>query len=365
MTLVSDVYHCCYHSYLHGSAVLPPYDKANSKPPACAIATDGCGMVNPVTLQAIQEYIGGEHHLSAAQVRTVGSKGLLALATHDDPIFAEVEPKILIAHSQQKIALQKIALHNNHLYTPFTRAQYMLNLVAPNKVTSPARLNMQAIMNLSHNGVPDSIFKDLLRTGLESHIRPLLTWDGTNAMTLLWKAVEGEGRVSGARVRRSVGGQSRAFGFGQRFSKDEEDDAHIPDGPPEDIPENSYLDYDTISSRSAWTGEPITKAEQILEMLQAGFEPLKCPALAHRLETFISWTIEGCVREYHIPVPLSAEAWVIPGMFFTYACVSDPKKLLLCADYYEVLEEGQIYFNPTGELGKTLQGQMLVSFIVV
>lgn len=267
--------------------------------------TDGCGVINSAAMRTIQDRMKFERQPTAIQARCAGSKGLWALAPRDDPCHKSPEPVLLVANSQRKIVLPEM-----HSADPASRAHRIFNLLAPNRVSSPARLNLQAVMNLSHNGIRDEQLVELLRTALEAEVAPLRQWTGRDAMTLLWKSVESAGRISGMRVRRAIAGQSRAHGFGQKFSKDEEDDEDLPEDP---LGVDNCFDFDSRTSRNAFTGAPGTLAESILELLQAGYEPLTCPVLYDKLHTLIKLTIEGCIREYHISVPHSAEAYVIPG----------------------------------------------------
>jgi len=64
-----------------------------------------------------------------------------------------------------------------NLLTPLHCSHLIFDLVFPLRALMPSRLSMQTITCLSHNGVPDSAFKDLIENELDAIIQPLADWD--------------------------------------------------------------------------------------------------------------------------------------------------------------------------------------------
>ena len=58
---------------------------------------------------------------------------------------------------------------------------------------------------------------------------------------------------------------------------------------------------------------PPTIAEGIIEHIQAGFMPLKDYHLYKELKSLLNTAMESCVKEYHIIVSESAEAFIVLG----------------------------------------------------
>ena len=69
-----------------------------------------------------------------------------------------------------------------------------------------------------------------------------------------------------------------------------------------------------LVDRNDHSGEPIKVHERVAEMLMAGFKPLDNAILLRGLRDIIKYRITELVREYHIAVPKSAEAFIIPGL---------------------------------------------------
>jgi RNA-dependent RNA polymerase len=252
--------------------------------------TDGCGYMNIAALTAIYKRMGYETCHSAYQARVVGSKGIWELAPpgSDD----NLDPRIYITASQRKVYLPIDKLSNEGI----DRAHLIFNLVAPARLTTPSRLSMLSIMNLAHNGVPHEVLRDLLKASLDERIKPLIQFDGhrPTSRVLLIKAIEDAGGVSGARARRLFAGLARAMGFGQRFSKDEEEDD---DGV-------TWCDDG---------GTPISLYEKILALLYAGFWPTEHPTVFEEFQNMLTQVVTRATREYHLVMPRSLEAFVICG----------------------------------------------------
>ncbi|KAG2159654.1 RNA dependent RNA polymerase-domain-containing protein [Suillus bovinus] len=279
------------------------------------IMTDGCGLISGAALTAIMRVIQYPSRPTAVQGRIAGAKGMWVL--HPDPEYqvADGPPKIWIRNSQHKIncgPLHKI-----------DDAHRIFDLVAPSRVTGPSRLSKDTLVNLAQNDVPTGILKELMANGLNNEVRQLTEWDGSDSMILVWRAVERAGRVVICRLRRRIAGQARAFGLGQLRPNEELGDEIDDDG-------NVILDQSPAApdprSRNPHSGQPTSLYESVLELLQAGFHPLKLDPLFNKLKSVVTVVLDDYVKNCHIPVKESLEAYI----------TTDP---------YGVLEEGQIHFR--------------------
>ncbi|KDQ11268.1 hypothetical protein BOTBODRAFT_177510 [Botryobasidium botryosum FD-172 SS1] len=257
------------------------------KAPSEKILTDGCGVMN----RAASRFIADKLRLSsmpvAIQCRIAGSKGLLLL----DPEPDQEHPMVWVRDSQVKMKLGQP-----------DRAQLTLDLLRSGHFKGPANLSAETIINLSHNGVPISIFIDLMTNALKEEVALLTSWHGPNAMLQLWNAVSRAGRIIAGRIRREAVGTARAKGYGEeRESKDYGDEDDIDDGD-----ESVAWFPDEIS------GLPSTLDESVLILLSAGFRPDECPVLFGKLKSVIDAHLKTIVRRCRLPVNHSLDAFVVP-----------------------------------------------------
>lgn len=179
---------------------------------------------------------------------------------------------------------------------------------------------METIINLWENKVPKEAFTDLLRQGLTQLIEPLLDWDSGVAMRRLWCNVCRLGGVMAARQARENPGTARAKGFSER----DKDENELED-------EDGLSDFDIneqAQRSSAWWGDeisgcPSSLEETIMYLIDSGFVPKECPVLRDKLHKFIKSRVKDYIKSYRIDVPLSASAFLIPGMFENSFCWSD------------------------------------------
>ncbi|CCL98058.1 uncharacterized protein FIBRA_00052 [Fibroporia radiculosa] len=297
--------------------IVAPFDSSLGKAPTENIFTDGCGYMNGAALTLIGRRLGYSERPAVVQGRFAGSKGLWALHPHDrDP---RDKPRIWIRPSQEKIK-----------YGQLHPAQLIFDLVAPPRITTPSRLSMYTIMNLSHNGVPDEVFTTLMKDGLQKEIDALTTWAGPNSMPLLWNAVNIVGHVTMTQLRRRVSVGARVLGLGRARDRDDWQSEDTED----DLNVNPSDDGHLI-----FPGEPQSVHGAVLELLQAGFHPLELPILYEKLRQIVEKRIEEFIKEYRIVLENSAEAFIMP-------------------DPYGVLEEGQIQFIATQNLKDPLEDPM-------
>lgn len=306
--------------------------------PAEKVMTDGCGFISGAALTAIMRVIQYPGRPTAVQGRIAGAKGMWVL--HPDPQYqvADGPPKIWIRNSQNKIncgPLDKV-----------DAAHRIFDLVAPSRVTGPSRLSKDTLVNLEHNDVPIGILKELMADGLHDEVRQLTEWNGPDSMLVVWRAVERAGRVVTCRLRRRIAGQARALGLGQLRPNEESGD-EIDDG--DDVALDQPLAASGPRNRNPHSGQPNSLHENVLELLQAGFHPLKFDLLFSKLQSVVTLVLDDYVKNCHIPVKESLEAYIIP-------------------DPYGVLEEGQIHFRSSrlitdpesGTYMDTITGPVLV-----
>ncbi|KZT02230.1 uncharacterized protein LAESUDRAFT_662372 [Laetiporus sulphureus 93-53] len=286
------------------------------KPPTECIFTDGCGFMNGAALAKIAKHLGYSERPTVVQGRFGGAKGLWALHPKDQE--PDALPRIWTRPSQQKIRYAELGL-----------AQLIFDLVSPPRVTAPSRLSKLTIMNLSHNGVPDHLFVDLMREGLQKEMDALTTWSSEQDLLLLWNAVNQVGHVTMSIIRRQASGAARILGFGRAQDREDWEGDDGDDG-------ENLDDILTEKSRNESGGEPVSAAAALMELLQAGFHPMKLEQLYEKLRQIVAARLEEFIKEFRIVVPQSAEAFIIP-------------------DPIGVLEEGQIQFRASQNLKDPLE----------
>ncbi|KAI6136111.1 RNA dependent RNA polymerase-domain-containing protein [Pisolithus sp. B1] len=337
-----------------------PADWGSGKAPAEKTYTDGCGWINGAALTQIMRRMGYSSRPTAVQGRIGGAKGMWVL--HPDPAeqVADGGCKIWIRSSQNKISLPK----------PVPKSQRIFELLAPSRVTGPCRLSAQTLINLTHNGVPNEIIKKLMAHGIQEEVKELVDWNGPQSMLRVWRAVEKAGGVVISHIQRRAAGEVRALGIGKlrEFGKQEQGDEDEGDIGVEEtgignvevdevevkVEEKAYdlgkIPLQKFSGRCPFSGRPLGLHQTALELLQAGFHPLKLKLLFDKLEKVLTMLLDSYVQKFHIPVTESVEAYVVP-------------------DPYGVLNEDEIHFRSsepfidpiTGAQQDIIVGPVLVS----
>lgn len=337
-----------------------PADWGTGKAPAEKTYTDGCGWINGAALTQIMRRMGYSSRPTAVQGRIGGAKGMWVL--HPDPAeqVADGGCKIWIRSSQNKISLPR----------PVPKSQRIFELLAPSRVTGPSRLSAQTTVNLTHNGVPDEVIKKLMAHGLQEEVKEIVDWSGPESMLRVWRAVEKAGCVVISRIQRRAAGEVRALGIGRlrQFGKQEQGDDYEGDMGVENMgiekvemdeieaaaKEKTYelgeSSLQKFAGRIPFSGQPLGLHETTLELLQAGFHPLRLKQLCSKLEKILTILLDSYVHKFHIPVTESAEAYVVP-------------------DPYGVLNEDEIHFRSsepfidpiTGAQQDIITGPVLVS----
>lgn len=116
----------------------------------------------------------------------------------------------------------------------------------------------------------------------------------------------------GARRARENPGTARAKGYSER----DKDELELDD-------EEGFSEFDNNERgqrSSAWwvdeiSGCPSSLEETIMCLIDSGFLPAECPVLRDKLHKFIRARLRDYIKSYRIEIPMSASAFLIPGMF--------------------------------------------------
>ena len=192
---------------------------------------------------------------------------------------------------------------------PRDPAHCVIDVLRSSHAKSPCRLSVETIINLWENGVPKTVFLDLLRQGLKELVEPLLEWEGPDAMRNLWCNMRRLGGVMSARRAREDAGLARVKGYSEYESDEVEQ---------EDEDGFKLLDVTEQKSSSAWwrdeiSGCPSSLEETVMCLIDSGFTPQNCPVLRSKLEKVVKGYVKNYIKSYRIDVPMSASAFIIPG----------------------------------------------------
>lgn len=312
----------CANAFTGCFLPVTPYDERGGG--SSEVLTDGCGFINGAALTLIARRLGLPSRPTAVQGRVAGAKGLWML--HYNDRSPTEPPRIWIRKSQKKVNLTSLEEGSAHV---------IFDLVAQStRIVTPGHLNRQTLINLAENGVDSQVFKDLLNEGLINLYASLTHWNGRGAMPLLWSTVNNLGGVTRAHLQRVAHGIARAIGLANRFEVDLEDE----DDDPED--EHSSDDDD----------KPLYQA--VLELIQTGFNPQSSPFLYEKMKWVVVKAMDRYLKKYRIEVRQSAEAFIVPGAC-VQLCVFKTFRTIL-VDPFGVLEEGEIHFRSSQELGDPL-----------
>ncbi|EPQ53404.1 hypothetical protein GLOTRDRAFT_130743 [Gloeophyllum trabeum ATCC 11539] len=176
---------------------------------------------------------------------------------------------------------------------------------------------------------------------LREEVAKLTKWDGPNAIMLLIDAIDKAGRVSGTKLQRLAGGMSRALGFSGRECREDAEEEN-PFNTFDDNGDDSFdaeFGFDTQST-------PVSVHESAVELLKAGFHPLKLQLLWDKVKDILIRKIESEMLGYHINIAQSVEVFVVP-------------------DPFHILKEGEVYMRSNqgfeGMFTDTLEGPVLLS----
>ncbi|KAG8952307.1 hypothetical protein FRC04_004735 [Tulasnella sp. 424] len=279
------------------------------------IMTDGCGRMNRAALRLIQKQKGLQTMPTALQGRIAGAKGLWILDDDDQTD----SPRIWISASQVKIRYTPEELDRD----PSRR---IFDLLRIGQVKTPARLSAQPITNFAHNGVPHTVFSELLQESLKETIDHLFEEWKTDDAVSMWDLVFNKGGVGHIRKGRYAKVFERIFGnFRDTEETDESSWTSDDFGSPVDLD-------DSNTGPDPNSGWPTELAEQIVETFQAGFTPSKCAYLASMMKSYLKIEVKRMIQGCHIPVKRSAEAFAAP-------------------DFSGTLKPGEVFFRSSQQCG--------------
>jgi len=273
-------------------------ERTDIRPRGGELIADGCGFMNRTALDLVARRSGsGSGSFCAVQGRLGGSKGVWLLHP-DHQLPDDSPPRAWIRGSQKKITHDRPIGPDDGR----SRAYFILDLVGPARLVSPSRLNKQIVINLSSNGVPTSVFANMLEAAVEKDFEDLTTWEGEEAMEFLLSNVSRLGSVSGIRSARKAGTMARIQGLRGREM--------------EDIPCSQASDLGLVEEdleRDPSSAPPAGLPEKIFDMIVAGFHPLRSELLYDSLGQYILNVIRSYVFECKIPIPQSCDAFIVPG----------------------------------------------------
>ncbi|KAF9812816.1 hypothetical protein IEO21_05963 [Rhodonia placenta] len=251
--------------------------KGEGKVPNEQIMTDGCGLIRLDILQQIADRLAWPMVPMAIQVRICGSKVKIKHAV-DGKVPLDIDPAMLT-----------------------------IDVLRPSRMTSPARLSTETIINLAENGVHTSVFVKLMQESMQKKVEGLTTWQGDYGLYRLWMNVARAGGIVSARLAREAAGAARAKGY---VFEDFTDEAGDEDG--FDQMDKALEDHSTAWWDDPISGCPSTLEETVLVLLDSGFKPDTCPVLAAKLKEVVKRAINSYVRRYRVDVPQSCTAYIVP-----------------------------------------------------
>ncbi|KAL0069589.1 hypothetical protein AAF712_003247 [Marasmius tenuissimus] len=256
--------------------------------------TDGCGYANISFFKAVQDRYSLPDVPCAVQVRIFGAKGMLSL---DSEARDDGEPRVWLRKSQKKVHFS-----DREDIDPSHRTVDILRL---SRVTTPARLSSEVIINLSHNKVPTAVFREVLETNLSATLEPLMTWGKSEPadMMRLLQVVDKLGNVSSTRRSRQCMTELRLRGY-ERDSRSQNDANELVQG----------------GQSTAWwpdpfSGHPSSLPETISDLLVASITPPESPYLRRELNQFVLNQIRQRCSDNHWEIPESATAFAVPDPY--------------------------------------------------
>ncbi|KZT10358.1 uncharacterized protein LAESUDRAFT_693936 [Laetiporus sulphureus 93-53] len=244
--------------------------------------TDGCGFIRADILCRISDRMGWSATPKAIQMRCYGSKLKIKLS-QGTAVPEDVDP-----------------------------AKLIIDIVRPSRLTTPARLSTETIINFAENGVPSTIFVKLMQQSMEATVAGLTTWETEVDLFRLWMNVARAGGVVACRLAREAAGAARARGFVFEDLSDKLGD--------EDEDGFDELDKALEEHSTAWWADPIsgcpsTLEETVMVLLDAGFHPRNCPVLGAKLKEVVKKSVTVYAKKFRTDVAMSCTAFIVPDPF--------------------------------------------------
>ncbi|OBZ77695.1 RNA-dependent RNA polymerase 2 [Grifola frondosa] len=266
--------------------ICPAFDGLGKIPSEMQMS-DGCGFANQLVMRSLQVKHRWPERYTAVQVRLGGMKGII-MEISDRP---DDDPKVPLSGFVQS-----------------DPGNLIIDVVRPARLTSPARLSVETIINMSENGVPSSVFVNLMRSGMHKLVDMFVNWDQPGGLYLLWDSLRRDFGVIPSRLAREAAGAARARGY---IREDRKDDSEQDDRSSED----------PLQGRStAWADDPVSGCpsslvETIMQLLDAGFTPENCAVLSAKLKVQGTESLDRFCSDYHLPVEMSCSAVIIPDPY--------------------------------------------------
>lgn len=311
------------------------------KIPSEMIMTDGCGFIHRQALRRIEEQLGWTLDTMVVQMRIGGAKGLL-LADPRSLCGEETGADVRLRPSQIKIKLSQ----DSESIDP---AMLTVDILRPGRLTGPARLSTETIVNFTENGVPAQAVFQLMRDTMQEKVDRLTTWNDPASVYELWWNVQQAGGVIMERLSREARGAARAKGYTSR------DGISHKKGSSSDADEDDDLDSALQERSLAWWKDPISGCpssleETVLVLLDSGFTPDACPVLAAKLREVAKKALTNYVEKFHIDVMMSCKAFMVP----------DPCGVLKPGEIH-VRSSSRSLVNQDGEKTDLVLGDVLVT----
>ena len=241
---------------------------------------------------------------------------MLAFSNDEHPELQDYEHAAWVRPSQTKIR-----------YSPGVLDPAMLTFdtIRTSRLSSPSKISSEIIINLADNGVPRSVFANLLKTSIQDMFEALTTWQGPDAMFNLCMNIERFGGVLTSRRVREAVGEARARGYTNRSPED----ADLDDNADEDAMDD--LNFGSAPRSVAWwadqiSGCPSSLEETVMVLLDSGFLPQECPILREKLRKVVSSKVESKTQNLRFELKQSCCAFAIPGKlcsFLFFRCLED------------------------------------------
>ncbi|WVQ64983.1 uncharacterized protein L199_003153 [Kwoniella botswanensis] len=286
------------------------------------VLTDGCGLMSESLALRIYQH----HSLtlsngrpSVVQMRVGGSKGLLALMSHDQA--AQYPGKDILLRDSMIKALSA----SNYEDDP---SLLTVDVLKCEVLKIGANISSEAIIAMVHNGVPAQVFVKMAENELDAlrdaFLPSQLEGESEDDMfTRIFRSCYGIGGVGMGQKKRKTrqeGKSLRAAGLAKGHWNDEDGNNDDDDGDPMTVNAAERFDVDPIS------GQPNSLCEALMEAVVSGFNPATSPYAASKLHHVMETLSKKIVRGFKIPVQQSLTAFIVPDSLQLLA----PDELFIC-----------------------------------
>ncbi|GAA5948732.1 hypothetical protein JCM3765_004988 [Sporobolomyces pararoseus] len=280
--------------------------------------TDGCSLMSCSSMKIVAEQVaeaGGAIEMTpsippVAQGRIGPGKGVWGLAPFSSWNSNDPEQRwIEVRDSQWKFEDKRTETFTFELHSvPSTKAQ-------------SAKLGKQMFEVLSHCGVPNAVFREMLRNQVQTSQKAF--WDPHSMPALLYHVEKSCGIIEDRTLKAKLASDPSNIKFSAFDSTKIDDDLADVGDQQQMVNEGDGFVHD--KRLDPFSAAPNTVPEVVVQMLQNGFEPSKNAHLAAKLKIVSSLTLEKQLS-FKVDDEYSRTAFVI-------------------ADHMGVLEEGEFFFQ--------------------